>query len=61
MQADPKQQLETVSRFQLYEYQFADGTAWDPTGEGPGKRRVGLLAQEVKNLIPEAVKETVRI
>ena len=61
MQADSKQQLETVSKFQLYEYQFAEGTSRDPTGEESGKRRVGLLAQEVKTLIPEAVKETVRI
>ena len=61
MQTDSKQQLETVSKFQLYEYQFAEGTSRDPTGEESGKRRMGLLAQEVKSLIPEAVKETVRI
>ena len=61
LQVDSKQQLDTVSKFQLYEYQFAEGVSCDQVQGEPGRRRVGLLAQEVRNLIPEAVKETVRI
>lgn len=61
IQVDSKQQLENVSRLKIYEYQFEEGVNGDLLEGQAGERRVGVLAQEVREIIPGATKETVSI
>lgn len=60
-QVDTSEQLRTISRMKLYKYRFsreylehAGLKASDSEGED-----TGVLAQEVKEVLPEAVKESV--
>lgn len=61
LQVDTREQLRTISRINLYKYRFsreylehAGLRASDSDGED-----TGVLAQEVKEVLPEAVKESV--
>ncbi|EGG19004.1 NDT80/PhoG-like protein [Cavenderia fasciculata] len=51
-----KEQLEKIKKLQLYDYQLTDQWAKD-TGITEKKER-GVLAQELREVIPNAVKET---
>lgn len=62
MQVDCTDHLDHIAKLQLYEYQFDKGLSASGSGmvgQQPVRRHVGLLAQEVKEIIPDAVKETV--
>ena len=62
MQVDCTDHLDHIAKLQLYEYQFDKGLSARGSGmvgQQPVRRHVGLLAQEVKEVIPDAVKETV--
>ena len=64
---DSANQLEKVSRLQLYQYQFRDrATATENNAGnedlGDGSKsvtQVGLLAQELREVLPDAVHESV--
>lgn len=53
-------QLESVSRLKLYRYQYRDGVMTGAVPSDEEKRlQVGVLAQELRQILPEAVHETV--
>ena len=54
--------LDHIAKLQLCEYQFDKGLSASSSGmvaQHPVRRHIGLLAQEVKEVIPDAVTETV--
>ncbi len=60
--------MANISRLQLYEYQYADGAVYRGAGGTVSNghaatvapsNHLGVLAQEVQMVIPDAVKETV--
>ena len=62
MQVDCADHLDHIEKLQLYEYQFDKGLSASSSGmvaQHPVRRHIGLLAQEVKEVIPDAVTETV--
>ena len=62
MQVDCADHLDHIEKLQLYEYQFDKGLLASSSGmvaQHPVRRHIGLLAQEVKEIIPDAVTETV--
>ena len=61
-QVDHSDHLHHISQLQLYEYQLDEGVLGGGGGtatQQPLRRQVGLLAQEVKGVIPDAVKQSV--
>ena len=62
MQVDCADHLDHIEKLQLYEYQFDKGlsaSSSEMVAQHPVRRHIGLLAQEVKEVIPDAVTETV--
>lgn len=59
LQIDTSQTLENIERLRLYSYVFKYG-AFGEENEKEVTKEVGLLAQEVKTVIPDAVKTMVR-
>lgn len=58
---DTREQLRTISRINLYKYRFSREYlehAGLRSGDSDGED-TGVLAQEVKEVLPEAVKESV--
>lgn len=49
-------QLQRLSQLELYEYRFAEGSGLAADSD----KHVGLLAQQVRDVLPHAVRETVR-
>ena len=61
-QVDHSDHLHHISQLQLYEYQLDNGVlGWGggTVAQQPLRRQMGLLAQEVKEVIPDAVKGSV--
>lgn len=57
---DSGKQLERVSQLKLYRYQYRDGVMTGAVPSNEEKRlQVGVLAQELRQILPEAVHETV--
>lgn len=60
--ADPAHMLENISKLQLYEYQLACGDQSSQGGHLGGgaqsRREIGVLAQELSVVIPDAVQQT---
>lgn len=57
---DSGKQLESVSRLKLYRYQYRDGVMTGAVPSNEEKRvQVGVLAQELRQILPDAVHETV--
>lgn len=66
LQVDSGQHLANISRLRLREYQYADAAVYRGTaaatvsvGGGSTSKHLGVLAQEIQEVIPDAVKETV--
>ena len=63
-QVNSTKQLETLSRLQLYEYEYREGVLGEMRGRDGHEsdmRRVGVLAQELRQVLPDAVHETVSL
>ena len=64
-QLSTTQMLENISKLNLYQYQFKNeaehraGMRTGASSRSNGRREVGLLAQEVETIIPEAVHHAV--
>ena len=56
---DSGRQLEHVSQIQLYQYQYREGVMTGTNPSEKNRQQVGVLAQELKQIIPDAVHETV--
>lgn len=57
-QIDPKVQLKNISSIKVYNYGF-DNKYSDMMGMAPDAQRdTGVLAQELREVLPDAVKET---
>ena len=59
-QVDPSAHLHNIRNLQLYSYQYQHSAAKWMCCE-PVKRHVGFIAQQVKEVLPEAVKEVVSV
>ena len=59
-QVDPSAQLHKICNLQLYSYQYQHSAAKQMCCE-PVKRHVGFIAQQVREVLPEAVKEVVSV
>ena len=59
-QVDPSAQLHNIRNLQLYSYQYQHSAAKRMCCE-PVKRHVGFIAQQVREVLPEAVKEVVSV
>lgn len=57
---DSGKQLERLSQLRLYKYQYKEGvmTGAVPSNE-ENRLQVGVLAQELRQILPDAVHETV--
>ena len=60
IKVDSSRQLDRVSRLQLYQYRYKDGVMSEKTA-ADCTRQVGVLAQELRQVIPDAVHETVSV
>ena len=59
-QVDPSAHLHNIRNLQLYSYQYQRSAAKRMCCE-PVKRHVGFIAQQVREVLPEAVKEVVSV
>ena len=59
-QVDPSAHLHNIRNLQLYSYQYQHSTAKRMCCE-PVKRHDGFIAQQVREVLPEAVKEVVSV
>ena len=58
LQINPKQQLENLSKLKIYEYHYSEDFA-DSVGIPEYSRKdTGVIAQEVRDVLPDAVRET---
>lgn len=58
LQLDPKEQLKNISSIKVYNYGF-DNQYADMVGMTPSEMHdTGVIAQEVREVLPDAVKET---
>ena len=44
---------------QLYQYQYREGVMTEATSYEENRQQVGVLAQELRQILPDAVYETV--
>ena len=58
-QVDNGRQLQNVSQLKLYQYQYRDGVMTGAASSEKSRQQVGVLAQELRQIIPDAVHETV--
>ena len=57
-QVDSKEQLKKVSEMKIYNYKFSDDYA-DHVGMPESHRKdTGVIAQEIREVLPDAVRET---
>jgi hypothetical protein len=55
---DSGRQLEHVSQLQLYRYQYREGVMAGASSDDQNRQQVGVLAQELRQILPDAVHET---
>ena len=57
-QLDPRRQLENITRLKVYEYSY-DNEYADLTGKTAAELKdTGVIAQELREVLPDAVRET---
>ena len=56
---DSGRQLEHVSQLQLYQYRYREGVMAGASSTDEIRQQVGVLAQELRDVLPDAVHETV--
>jgi hypothetical protein len=55
---DPKEQLKNVAQLKVYKYEYEENFAEHAGLSEDEREDTGVLAQEVKNVLPDAVQET---
>ncbi|CAI8028292.1 Myelin regulatory factor, partial [Geodia barretti] len=55
---DSSRQLERVCQMRLYQYRYKDGVMRGANPSNESRHQVGVLAQELRDILPDAVHET---